>query len=326
MQRRRRALLAALTALLVLGTAVATVSGYTQAAFSGMTSSGAAGVATDTDWTPPDAARSVTGKSAGGDAGFVRQGGTYYTYAQVTDGGNPPSGVASVSADAGLGPIALAAGSWTVQGLTYNRRSALQTAPGTIPEGTYPFTVASSDSDSPANSQTQSGFNVTVDNTAPNPADVQTANSGSIVGRPELADTVTFSWNEPIEPVSILAGWDGSSTNVVVRINDTNPDRLQVYNSANTAQLALTNAAGLNLNRNDYVGANRTFGAGGTASTMVRIGNSVRITLGTQSGAGTTAVGNGTMSWTASGTVTDRAGNPSTIAAVNELGTADMEF
>jgi hypothetical protein len=319
----------ALAALLVAGVTVSLLGrGGTFAAFSSQASNGSAGLAADTDWTPPSASAAVVAKGTGGDGGYIRAGGTYYGYANVTDGGNPGTGVASVSADAGMGPITLtsAGGPWTVDGVSYNYRTALQTLAGGTPAGTYPFTIASTDSDTPANGQTQNGFNIVVDNTGASATDVQTANGASIAGRPEQGDTVTFTYSEPIERLSILPGWTGASANVVVRINNGVPDRLQVYNAANTAILALTNAAGLNLNRNDYVGANLTFGATGTASTMVRSGNSITVTLGTQSAAGTTAGGNGTMAWTPSASATDRAGNPTSTTTRNETGSADPEF
>lgn len=318
----------ALAAVLVAGVAVAVLGRETSAAFSGQASNGSAGLAADTDWTPPTASAAAVAKAAGGDAGYITAGGTYYAYSDVTDGGNPASGVASVSADAGLGAIALTStgGPWTVDGVSYNYRTAVQTLAAGTPAGTYPFTVSSTDSDTPANGQTQNGFSVVVDNTGASASDVQTANGGTIAGRPEPGDTVTFTYSEPIERLSILPGWTGTSANVVVRINNGSPDRLQVYNATNTALLQLTNAAGLNLNRTDYVGANRTFGVTGTPSTMVRSGNSITITLGTQSGAGTTAAGNGTMAWTPSASATDRAGNPTSTTTRNETGSADPEF
>jgi hypothetical protein len=285
----------------------------------------------DTDWTPPSASASVVVKSTGGDAGYVRQGGTYYVYADVTDGGNPPSGVATVSADAGMGPITLtsAGGPWTVEGVSYNYRSAVQTAPAVVPPGTYPFTVSSTDTHTPANSQTQNGFSAVIDNTGASGTDVQTANGASTVGRPQQGDTVTFTYNEPIDRVSILPTWTSGTANVVVRMNNgtaPGPDVLQVFNATNTVQLPLTSLAGLNLGRSDYINGNRTFGASGTPSTMVRNGNSITITLGTASGGTTTATGNGTMIWTPSASATDRAGNPTTTAVVNESGAADKEF
>jgi hypothetical protein len=320
----------ALAALLLAGVTVALLGrGGTFAAFSGQASNGSAGLAADTDWTPPNASAAVVAKGTGGDAGYIRAGGTYYSYANVTDGGNPGSGVASVSADAGLGAIALnsAGGPWTVDGVSYNYRSAVQTLAAGTAAGTYPLAVSSTDSDTPANSQTQNGFSVVVDNTGASATDVQTANGGSIAGRPEQGDTVTFIYSEPIERLSILPGWTGATANVVVRINQANPrDRLQVYDAADAILLPLTNGAGLDLGRNDYVTANRTFGATGTPSTMVRSGNSITITLGTQSGAGTTAGNNSTMSWTPSASATDRAGNATSTTAGNETGAADREF
>jgi hypothetical protein len=327
--RSRRRLAIALASVIAAGAASGGPGERTYALFSTQASNGSPGLGADADWTPPDASAAVVAKSAGGDGGYIRQGGTYYAYASVVDGGNPPSGVASVSVDPGTGPILLgsAGGPWTVEGVSYNYRSALQTVPGGEPEGTYPFTVSSTDTDVPANSQTQGGFNVVVDNTGASASDVQTANGAAIVGRPEPGDTVTFTYSEPIERISILPGWTSGSANVVVRINNANPrDRLQVWNATNTAQLLLTNVAGLNLGRNDYVGGNLTFGATGTPSTMVRSGNSITITLGTQSGAGTTAGGNGTMNWVPSASATDRAGNATATTAVNESGAADPEF
>ena len=82
----------------------------------------------------------------------------------------------------------------------------------------------------------------------------------------------------------------------------------------------------VNLARNDYVGANRTFGATGTPSTMVRTGSTITVTLGTQSGAGTTAAANGTSVWTPSTTPYDRAGNAMSAATATESGAADKEF
>jgi hypothetical protein len=325
---RRPKLTIVLAALLAAGVTVALLGRGTVAAFSGQASNGSAGLAADTDWTPPTASAAVVAKAAGGDGGYVREGGNYYAYANVTDGGNPASGVASVSADAGMGPVTFstAGGPWTVDGVSYNYRTAQQTLAAGTPAGTYPFSISSTDADTPSNGQTQNGFNIVVDNTGATATDVQTANGSTIAGRPQQGDTVTFTYSEPVERLSILSGWTGTTANVVVRINNGTPDRLQVYNAANTTMLPLTNATGLDLGRNDYVSANRTFGATGTASTMVRSGNSITITLGTQSAAGTTAGGNGTMSWTPSATVTDRAGNATSTTVRTETGAADREF
>ena len=115
--------------------------------------------------------------------------------------------------------------------------------------------------DTASNASTFNGA-LTVDNTAPTAADVQTANGGTVAGRPELSDTVTFTYSEPIDPESILTGWTGAQTDVTVRVNNGGQgnDSLLVYNPANTAQLPLGT---VNLGRTDYVSANRTFGATG---------------------------------------------------------------
>ena len=75
-----------------------------------------------------------------------------------------------------------------------------------------------------------------------------------------------------------------------------------------------------------YVTANRDFGATGTASIMVQSGAAITITLGTPSGATGTQAPTGTMAWTPTATVTDRAGNACTTTVANETGAADIEF
>src|SRR6266540_2236454 len=150
---------------------------------------------------------------------------------------------------------------------------------------------------------------VVVDNTAPSASDIQAVNkTGGIAGRAEIGDTITYTFSEPIDPNSILASWTGASTNIVLRLNDggAGNDTVTIFNSANTSQLPL---GSVSLARTDYTTANITFGASGTASTMVMSGNAITITLGTQSAAATTGGGNSTMVWTPSATATDRAAN-----------------
>ena len=111
----------------------------------------------------------------------------------------------------------------------------------------------------------------------------------------------------------------------MVRLNDGGllEDSIQIYNSANSTLLQLGT---ISLARTDYTSANRTFGATGTASTMVQSGPVVTITLGTQSAAASTAAGTGTLSWTPSTSATDRAGNAASIIPGSESGSADVDF
>ena len=164
--------------------------------------------------------------------------------------------------------------------------------------------------------------NRVVDNTAPTATDIQAVNGGATVGKPEANDTITFTYSEQMAPASILAGWNGTSTAVTVRINNSGGnDTLEIWNSANNALLPLTGSA-VTLNGN-YVTASAVFTA-----TMAQSGAAITVTLGTlSSGTPTTAGGAGAaMSWTPSATATDVAGNPCTTTAATESGTADKEF
>lgn len=274
----------------------------------------------------PKATASVIAKSTGGRAGRIRQGGAYYVYANVSGSGNPPTGLASLTADVsaittGQASAALSNGSFTVEGQSYNYRSALLTANATLSEGTKAYTVKLTDS---GGTETNSNYSVIVDNTKPVATDVQTTNaSGGVAGRAELGDTMTLTYSEQIDDISILSGWGGSSTSVVVRLNQATNDTVTIYNAANTVQLPLGT---ISLARADYTTANRTFGATGTPSTMVASGPNITLTLGTPSGAVTTAAAASAMVWTPTATTTDVAGNTAATTTATESGTSDLNF
>jgi hypothetical protein len=171
---------------------------------------------------------------------------------------------------------------------------------------------------------------VIVVNTPPSAADVQTANaSGGTVGRAEAGDTISYTFSEPPDPNSILAGWDGSSTVVTVQgVNGAlvlGDDTLRVYDSTNTTQLPLGT---VDLGASTYVGGTLGLGQGTnfTSSTMSISGNVLTVTLGTPGTGVTTALLAGTMQWTPSTAATDRAGNAMSGTSVNESGGSDKEF
>ncbi|MDQ3148404.1 MAG: hypothetical protein M3Q38_00565 [Chloroflexota bacterium] len=276
------------------------------------------------DSTPPVVLSSVASKTVPYLPGFIRQGGSYYVYANVTDAGSSvltvTAGVSTVTT--GMTAAPLVAGSYSIGGTSYNYRSGSIIADATLSAGARAYTVAAVDA--VGNSVTQGGFSVTVDNTRPAGATVATANGGTIIGRPELADTVTLTFTEVVEPNSILGGWNGVAASVVVRItNAAGGDALTVRNAANTAQLPL---GSINLGGTGYVGATRDFGSTGTASSMVQSGSTITITLGSPSGVGTTQSGTTTMTWTPSATATDRAGNVCQTTVITEAAPADVEF
>jgi hypothetical protein len=278
------------------------------------------------DTTPPIVSAAVINKSTGDTPGYVKQGGQYYVYANVTDPGANASGVSTVTANVttvttGTVASAMTQGTYSVGAVSYNYRSALLTADGVLVAGSKVFAITATDV--AMNATVQTGFSVTVDNTAPSAADIQTTNvSGGTNGLAESGDTMIFTFSEPIDPNSIVAGWNGGARTVTVRVNDGNPadDNVTIFDSANTAQLPLRS---VDLGRKDFVVSNATF----TNSTMVMSGSTITLTLGTASGGTPTTEGNtGGMTWTPSATGTDRAGNACLATARTEAGAADKDF
>ncbi len=289
------------------------VGGVAYAAFSSVDSNAGNSLSAAADWTPPSVPSSVIAKNSPGYlGGFIHQGGNYRVYANVTDTGNPSSGVATVTADVsnistGQNALALTStgGPFTVQGVSYNYRSGGTLADSPLAAGSHSYSITATDG--AGNSNRQGGFSVTVDNTAPSANAIATANvGGGTAGRAELGDSVTFTYTEQIDPTSILNGWTGASTSVVVRINSSGAsDTLQVWDATNGAQLPLGQIA---LGAN-YVAASRTFGLTGTPSTMVQTAGAIKVTLGTPSGGTKTVPAGSTITWTPSTAPDDAAGN-----------------
>lgn len=155
------------------------------------------------------------------------------------------------------------------------------TEAGALPEGTY--TAQASQSDSAANTATSAPSTFTVDTTRPLSVAVSAVNGGAIAGRPDTGDEITFAFNEPIVPGSVLAGFTGTSTAVRVRFFDSAlGDRFTVLTSAGTASINLdagtTTVGGVTLGGANVVTTTVNFTA-----TMVRSadGASFVITLGT---------------------------------------------
>ncbi len=282
------------------------------------------------DWTPPSAAAAVVSKAAGGDPGYVRSGGSYYVYADVVDQGNPAAGTASVNAGVGtLSPASSAAaarGSWSVGGAAYNWRSAALTAKAELTDGAIVYSLTPTDSASPANARTQS-FTTTADSTPPAPTAITTTNQiGGVAGRPELGDTVVYTASEPIEPISMIAGWTGASTNVTATLASgagNGEDRLTITTGAGEVPGTF-----VELGRNDYVANKKsiTFGETGTPSTLTRSGNVMTLVLGTPNATASTAGAAAQMRWWPSTTQTDRAGNPMPGASRLEADNTAKDF
>lgn len=325
--------LLALAALAVLGASI----GGVYAAFTGLAANSGNVIEAASDFRAPEVTAVAVAKSEGGAGGHVRQGGGYHVYANVAaDTGNPASGIGSVAADAsaltaGSSAVALSAGSHTVDGVSYNYRSALLTADDPLAEGPVGFSVTATDSAS--NSDTANGT-ATVDNSSPEAEDVQTANaSGGTAGLAEEGDTIALTFSDTLDATTILSGWAGSSTSVVVRIHDggVSADYVEVRDAADAGTLPLGT---ISLGRTDYVtggaGDHVDFGATGTQSSMTQSGANLSIVLGAYRAPGAataaTAADTGTAEWAPSTTPTDRAGNAMLATAASESGTADTEF
>ncbi len=291
------------------------------------------------DTTAPVVTETKIAKQTGFLAGAIKQSGSYYVYASVTGAGGATVTADVSTATTGATSVVLTAGSYSAEGLVYNYRSGVQTAVSPLSQGVKSYSITSTD---PAgNAQTQSNYNVNVDNTAPIATDVQTANGGSTVGRAQPADTVTLTFSERIDPQSLLSGWTGSSANVVVRLVDGGgcvlfllcaDDYLEIWNSTNTVKLpfGLLDLNGVDYNGSAVIGLGTqptaVFGSSGTASTMVQSGSTITITLGTLN-SGTPGTGSSTtVGWSPVSTPYDAAGNAISTSGVSESGPGDQEF
>jgi hypothetical protein len=289
------------------------------------------------DFTPPAITATLVAKSLGGVTGYVRQGGTYFAYANVSpDTGDPASGLATVKANlaeitSGQNEAVLTSGSYTVGAVTYGYRSAELTANASV-EGSKNDSVTATDK---AGNACTVGGTVTVDNGVPTATDIQATNGGTTVGKAEEGDTVTYNFSEPMDPQSVLSGWSGAATNVTVRIYDNGllglggNDQLQIYDSTNATLLPL---GSVDLGRVDYAGGVLGGSYRFVNSSMTMSGNTITIVFGAYSStilidAGrATAGGTGTMVWTPAATPYDRAGNAMSASPATESGGADKEF
>lgn len=218
------------------------------------------------------------------------------------------------SAFASAAPVYLTAGGTT--SWSYGLAAAAQ------PAGTYAvrYWVTDTSGETSAASPTTS---YTTDFTAPVASAPSTTNAGT-AGRLDLGDAVLFTTNEALAPGSLLAGWTGGTTGVVVRVTNGGTDVLTVWDASGSMPVEL---GSLDLRRSDFVTATVTFGASGTASTISQTGGVITVRLGTPSAPGSlgTAASTANMRWAPSAAATDLAGNamPTTLASESD---SDKDF
>lgn len=271
----------------------------------------------------PTVTASIVSKTTPYVGGFIRQGGTYYVYANISGAATRVTAdIRPLTAGEFLAP--LTAGAYSVGGVAYGWRTASFTAANPLSEGAYTYSVSAADA---ALQCRTASYTVTVDNTPPLATDVNPINGdkGNKSGKPEEGDYISYRFSEMIDPESLLPGWIGfaGTANVVVRITDNGSnDYLTVWDATNTVQLPL---GSVDLAQ-DYVTTDTTWGASGTPSRLYHFDTILQVHLGTQAGTTRQATEDATAVWTPSAAATDRAGNPSATTIVIEAFSPDRNF
>jgi hypothetical protein len=150
---------------------------------------------------------------------------------------------------------------------------------------------------------------------APTGSDIFGTNGGGTARKIDTAggDTLVYTFSEPIDPASIQAGWSGASTTV----NPTIAPGDTITAGAALGSVS-TGAAG-------YVQTGNV-----TCSTTTMVMSGSTITLNLNNCLPTARLKSGSVTetfvWTPSALATDQAGNPMSIAPVNEVGGPKANF
>jgi hypothetical protein len=259
------------------------------------------------DWVAPSASTSTIAKTQGGVAGYVKKGGTYYVYANVADSGNPASGIASVKADvhsitSGQTGVALVAGAYEVDGVSYDYRSAQLTAASSLGSGVKSYALDLADK---AGNEGEQGFSVTVYGPFSG-SGFDTANvAGGTEGKPEKGDSVSFEFDNVPEAKTIVSGWNGSGTkSVTVSIAENGSNDLLGVSGATIGSVEL---------KGDFTEGSSVVFSG---SSMSLGGSTVTIVLGTSSGVAKVDTSKSKPAWTPSASIADLAANACSTSTV----------
>lgn len=215
-----------------------------------------------------------------------------------------------------------------LQTLNATRTTTTWTATAaSLANGTY--TAVATQADGAGNTGTSAARTFTVA-VPPKAAMISTANGGT-AGRLGKGDSITFTFDEPMDKTTVLSTFTGASASVNVRFfNNAAGDRFTILDSGNVANVKLesgtTTAGGVDTKAVNLVTLTATF----SASTMTQStdGKSFTIVLGTAptTGLGTTAAAAANMSWTPKVGPKDQAGTAMTsVTAVSETDT-DVDF
>jgi hypothetical protein len=296
----------------------------TWSSWTSSTANSGTAITATSDWEAPVVSTTVAGKFAGGITGYIHQNADYYVYANVADGGNPASGIKTLTANvtaitSGSSAVPLVAGSFSAGGVTYSHRSAVLRSNTVAAEGSRTTTISTTDVT--GNAAVVAGPGVIVDNTVPAGSSVQTSNGGGIAKRPDNGDKILLRWSEQLDPSTMLASWSGDPVPVRVYIYDSS-------NGVNTIAITTVDIHALPLGTitvdADYVSSYAGFEA-----SMTQSGAAIDITLGLPiGGSATTHTRTAKLTWAISAAAgpTDRSGNAVGKSTVLESGAADADF
>ena len=195
------------------------------------------------------------------------------------------------------------AGGTAVQTLTATGASWTAT-PTALADGTY--TAQASQTDGGGNTGRSATRTFTVDTTAPKPVSVSATDGGTTPGRLGAGDTITFTYDDVIDPASVFPGWDGSSVAMQVHFaNVSGGDTFTLQTSAG--------ATTINLESGVNTSADLVSGAVNVTARMSRSANgrSFAVVLDAPTGGRIVTTPNTAknMAWTAKAGPVDRAGN-----------------
>ena len=193
------------------------------------------------------------------------------------------------------------------------------------------YVLSARATDASGNLSTPVSSTFTMDRTGPSATAVAAVNNGSTVRRIETGDQLVLTFSEAIAPSSLIAGWNGTGSQIVtIRQDNKTNDTLTFYNAANAVRLPL---GAVLMGQGSYTSGAVVWGAAATRSTVTLSGAVLTLTFGTPDNAGrvTTAAGAANMTWnprmsvTAGTGVTDVVGNLGTATGKVETD-ADDDF
>ena len=277
------------------------------------------------DFLPPVASgANVLGPNS--TAGIVEPGAAFEICAQVSDQGNPPAGLKTVTADAtaisGNAAVPLSLASCHIGSGTYNYSSATQTAKAGLTVGaTLSYTLHMTDALSQAAAQS---YTVLVQAAAPpagcRASSITATNGGAAVQQMDSGDVILFGFTEPIDKQSIIPGWtgNGAAPPVTIKVADHSSADLitVVYNGTATPLGTIAT------NANFVTGGEVDFGG-----TLTTTGNDVRLSVDYKSGGSgsTVKAPASAMTWTPGSGLRDTSGNPcSSVPATQPAAVANF--